>query len=152
MDPHATPFTYRLASLLHRDRWERDLVVGEVQRTQLLVEQCFERWQDAALQVSAAEARMRDLHAPDRPIALDARRLLHDFLAQARHTAASRLDDWKQTDGLLEQLRAQLQIKQVAVRALEKHRERQQQGHDLDQSRRSHRTADESWLTRRRQA
>ena len=150
MDQPLKPFTYRLASLLRRDRWERDLVGGELQRAQVLVEQSLQRWQAAALQVSAAEAQMRELHAQDRPIALESRRLLYDFLTDAHVTMAARLDELKHAHGLLEQLRSQLEVKRVAVRTLEKHRDRQQLGHDLDQSRRAQRSADESWLTRER--
>jgi hypothetical protein len=114
----------------------------------VLAEQSRQRWQRALAQVQLAEAQMRELHRPDRALQLESRRLAHAFVEHAHESAAARQADWKRAEGLLEQLRGQFESKQLAVRTLEKHRDRQSQGHALEQTRQAHRAADDDWLAR----
>lgn len=148
MEGRPASFRYRLAPLLRRDEWERDLLGGELRRAAVLAEQSRLRWQQALSQVNGAEVQMRELHRLDHRIALGLRQLVHAYLAQAHATEASRWADWQRDEAELQQLRTQYDGKRLEVRTLEKHRERQRQEHAVEQSRQSQRGADEFWLLR----
>jgi hypothetical protein len=148
MDAPPKAFRYALAPVLRRDTWERDLLAAELVRAQILAEQCRKGLQAAQAALGAAEASMRELHQQDRTIALEARRLLHDYLKQAHVTAAERGAESDRASALLAQLREQFESKQVAVRALQTHRDRQQQDHDAEQGRQAQNAADALWLMR----
>ncbi len=148
MDHRTAAFRYSLAPVLKRDAWERDTLGGELQRARLLAEQS-QRVYDAALaQVSAAEARMRELHRPEQAIELAGLRLLHVYLEQAHLAAAMRRSELRKAMGLLEQVQTQFESKRLAVRTLEKHRERLHLEHQQDQGRRQQHAADDAWLMR----
>lgn len=148
MNLRGTPFRYSLAPVLKRDAWERDTLGGELQRARLLAEQS-QRGYDAALaQVRAAEMRMRELHQQDQTIELAGLRLLHVYLEQAHLAAAQRRSELRKATGLLEQVLAQFESKRLAVRTLEKHRERLHHEHRQDEGRRQQHAADDAWLMR----
>lgn len=148
MDQPTRPFRYKLTPLLRRDEWERDRIGGELRRVRVLADQAHRRLQAALAQVGAAEARMRELHRDDQPIALESRQLLHEFLEHAHVSAAARLSEWKHANGVLERVRSEFESKQLAVRTLERHRDRQQQQHHAEQARQAQRGADDDWLAR----
>lgn len=148
MDAPNPRFRDRLAAVLRRDTWERDLLAGELVRAQVLVAQCRQRWQAALAELGAAEVRMRALHRHDQPLDLASRQRLHDYLAQAHALTAARLAEWQQGHDALERLREQFERQQTAVRVLEKHRDRRRLLHDDEQRRRAQALADASWLMR----
>lgn len=148
MDAPNPRFRDRLAAVLRRDTWERDLLAGELLRAQLLVAQSRQRWQAALAEQGAAEARMRALHGHDLPLDLALRQRLHDFLAQAHALTAARWADWQQGHAALERLREQFERQQTAVRVLERHRDRRRLAHDDEQRRRAQTLADATWLMR----
>jgi hypothetical protein len=149
MDTPLPTFRHSLAPVLRRDTWERDLLGAELARARVLAEQCRHDLEAAQAVIDSAEARMRALHRQDQTIALESRRLLHDFIGQAHIAAVARHAEWVQARTLLEQLSGQFDSKQVAVRALELHRDRQREHHDTEQTRRAQNLADALWLTRR---
>lgn len=148
MESPPPPFRYRLAPLLRRDEWERDQLGSELQRSRLLVEQAHQRWQAAVSQVSAAESQMRALHAQDATFSLAHRQRLHAFIEQAHGAVVARLQELRHVHGLMEQVQQQFDGKRLAVRTLEKHRERRRGEHDQEQERRTMSEADERWITR----
>ena len=149
MDTPLPAFRHSLAPVLRRDTWERDLLGAELARAQVLAEQCRRDLEAAQAVIAGAETRMRALHCQDQPIELEARRLLHDFIRQAHITAVARHAEWDRARTLLEQLSGQFDSKQVAVRALELHRDHQREQHDAEQTRRTQNLADALWLMRR---
>jgi hypothetical protein len=142
-------FQFRLAPLLRRDEWERDLLGGEVARAGVLADECRQRLQAAQAQVLAAEERMRDLHHDDQAISLEARQWTHEFLRHAHTAAGVREAESNQAGLTLEVLRGQFERKQVAVRTLLRHEDRQRQEHDCEQGRLAQAEADAQWLMRR---
>ena len=148
MEQRALPFRYRLAPLLRRDEWERDKLGGELQRARIVSEQAQRQFEAALGQVSSAEQRMRDLHLHDQTIELGTRRLLHTYLEQAHLAEAMRRAEMKQAHLMLEQVLTQFEAKRLAVRTLEKHRERKAHSHQVEQMRGLQRAADDAWLIR----
>jgi len=150
MDERSPIFRYRLAPLLRRDDWECDALGVEVLRARRALEQAEAMRQAGRERVAAAEAQMRDLHREDQPIALDVRRLLQLHLRHEYAALALREQETAQAELVHEQARARLETKRLAVKTLEKHRDRQFADHATEQARREQRQADELWLTRQR--
>lgn len=151
MNDRATPFNYRLTPLLHRDSWERDSLGVELQRARRAFEQLDGLYKASLTRIAIAEMQMRELHHDNEPIALDTRRMLQLHLKHEYAASALRQQEARQAEGVLEKVYAQFESKRLAVSALEKHRDRQAQEHEVDQTRLMQRLSDELWLNRRRQ-
>lgn len=150
MDRRAPVFKYRLASLLKLDQWEGGLLGVELRRARHLLEEKQRLQREIDQRIGDAQAAMRDLHRDDAHIPLEKRRVLAVYLDELYAVATTRSADLKRAEQLFEQIMAQRVAKQKRIRALENHREREQEQHDAEQDRAGQRAADELWLITRR--
>ncbi|MFL6665444.1 MAG: hypothetical protein ACJ8G7_25015 [Rhizobacter sp.] len=150
MNDRAAPFNYRLNPLLHRDSWERDSLGRDLQRARRAFEQLDGLYKASLARIALAETQMRELHQDNKPIPLDVRRMLQLHLKHEYAASALRQQEASQAERALEQVFAQFESKRLAVSALEKHRDRQAQEHQVGQTRLMQRLSDELWLNRRR--
>ena len=150
MDRRAPVFKYRLASLLKLDQWEGGLLGVELRRARHLLEEKQRLQREIDQRIGDAQAAMRDLHRDDAHIPREKRRVLAAYLDEQYAVAATRSADLKRAEQLFEQIMAQRVAKQKRIRALENHREREQEQHDTEQERAGQRAADELWLITRR--
>lgn len=150
MDRRASPFRYRLAPLLKLGQWEGSVLGVELRRARNLLEEKQRVHREILQRIEQAQGEMRQLHRDDAEIPIERRRLLSAYLLEQYAVAAARGNDVSRAEKLFEQIMAQRAAKQQKVRALEEHRDREQQDHDAEQTRAGLRAADELWLITRR--
>jgi len=150
MDRRASPFKYRLAPLLKLDQWEGSVLGVELKRARQLLEEKQRLYREILQRIEQAQVEMRQLHRDDAQIPIERTRLLSAYLQDQYAAAEARGNDVSRAEKLFEQIMAQRAAKQQKVRALEQHRDREQQEHDAEQNRAGLRAADELWLITRR--
>jgi hypothetical protein len=149
MDDRALPFKYRLAALLKLDQWEGKLLGAELRRARQVLEERKRLHRETLHVIAPVEAEMRALHQANEQIPLQKRQVLSDWLQQQYAVASTRAREVSNAEKLFEQILAQQQAKQLKIRGLEQHEDRERQQHDLEQNRAGLLAADELWLITR---
>ncbi len=150
MDERIRPFEYRPAAVLKRDRWEGQVLGAEAGRARRVVEESLKREQEALAGVARTEAELRELHATDRSISLERRRILDLFLRHQHAVAAVRQHDRASAEGVYAQVLQQLESKHRGIKAMENHEQRKRHEHVSEQARAVFKAQDDAWLLRRR--
>lgn len=150
MDARVKPFSYRLAAVLKKDRWEGQVLGAEASRARLVVEETRKRHREALDGIATTEAELRELCQSEQQIPLERRRILDLFLRHQHAVAAIRQQDTARAETLYGQVMTQLESKHKAIKALENHQDRKRQVHDVQQTRQSLTAHDELWLLGKR--
>jgi hypothetical protein len=150
MDQRIKPFAYRPAALLKKDRWEGQVLGAEAGRARRVVEESVRREQEVLDGVARTEAELRELHAADRSIPLERRRILDLFLRHQHAVAALRQRDRATAEGVYAQVLQQLESKHRGIKAMENHEQRKRHEHEGEQTRAAFKAHDDAWLLRRR--
>jgi len=152
MDERVKPFSYRLAAVLKKDRWEGQALGAEASRARVLVEEARRRHREALDDIAQTERELRELCQSEQLIPLERRRILDLFLRHQHAVAAVRQQDSAKAETLYGQVMSQLESKHKAIKALENHQDRQRHAHDVQQTRQSLKASDDLWLLGRRRS
>jgi hypothetical protein len=152
MNERLPRFRYRLAALLRRGEWECEVLRGELGRARVALEESQRRHDEVLTDIGRAEDMVRDLYRRDTSIAVDARERLQAYLDERRQQAEERHRQVERAESRRETVQRQLESARVALRGLEKHRDRARAAYEWEQGVRVEQVADELWLLRSRES
>lgn len=150
MDLRVKPFSYPLAAMLKKDRWEGQVLGAEAGVARRVVDECRKREQETLDLIASLEAELRGLCGDGQPIPLERRRILDLFLRHQYGVAALRRQEHAQAESVHAQVLQQLQAKHRSIKTMEQHQQRKRDEHDEAQTRAQLKAQDDSWLLRKR--
>lgn len=149
MNEQRRPFRYTAEPLLRAQVWEAQHMAADGVRARRIADEQQARLRETQTRIAAVVEALRALYTAPEGISLERRALLQTYLEHQHGIEALQRQEVTQAEARHAQIMEQLRAKRIAIKIMEKHRERKHSAHEQEDLRRGFKAADDSWLLRR---